>query len=94
MNVELYHELVEAEVFRLRREVQMLQLELKIGNQKPAHPFPTCEANKKAGAVANMLGVTDKDFNEAEELALETFKAPRNLTSDPIGWDGDGREPA
>jgi len=97
MNVELYHELVEAEVFRLRREVQMLQLEIKVlqneGKQDiagiPAHPFPNQNQRKAGAAVASMLGVTDKDFDEAEELAIETFRAPRNLTSEQ-GYDANG----
>lgn len=84
---ELYIELLQNEVKRLRLVNQTQELKLKVAhmeaeraNQKPA---------QRQGAVSGMLGVTP-----AEAAEEKTYKPPRNLGDGPAEFPrhvpGDG----
>jgi hypothetical protein len=71
-------------------ERQNADLEIRLHE---AHISLMREENTKRGPVEDLMSVTRKDIHEAEELARQTFKTPRNLGSEVgPGYDANGSE--
>lgn len=84
MNIQLYNELLEAEVFRCRAEIA------RLNTRSELRELETKTNRKITGAARGDLfgGVSDHEI--AETLAQETFAAAKNLGDGPIGYDANG----